>query len=48
MLERHDERAPIACSGLSPMRPFVFWGSLTCNLLIWIGLALLAYYCVRA
>ncbi len=39
MLDRRGQHLPIACAGVSPRRPLVFWGLIACNLVIWIAMA---------
>ena len=39
MQDRLSPHLPMACAGISPRRPLVFWGLIGCNLAIWIGLA---------
>lgn len=43
MLDRRGPRLPIACAGVSPRRPLVFWTLIATSLSLWFGLILLVH-----
>ena len=43
MLDRRGPLLQIACLGISPRRPLVFWALIGASLTIWIGLILLIH-----
>lgn len=37
-MDHRSRDIPIACAGISPRRPLVFWGLIASNMIIWIAM----------